>query len=75
VSDPGDALHPEVVRALRALSGKERLRLAHETWELTRDRLAAYLAARHPEWSPEEVRRHVACRMLDDPGRAAPPPR
>jgi hypothetical protein len=69
-----EAVHPEIARALRARSGMERLRLAHETWELVRDRLAAYLAARHPEWSQEEVERHVARRLLDDPGRAAPIP-
>lgn len=40
-----EPVHPEVARALRAKSGMERLRLAHETWELVRDRLAAYLAA------------------------------
>ena len=70
-----EAVHPEVARALRARSGMERLRLAHETWELVRDRLAAYLAARHPGWSREEIERHVARRLLDDPGRAAPLPR
>ncbi len=70
-----EAVHPEVARALRARSGMERLRLAHETWEMVRDRLALYLAARHPEWSREEIERHVARRLLDDPGRAAPLPR
>ena len=59
-----EAVHPEVARALRALSGMERLRLAHETWELTRDRLSAYLAAKHPEWSPDEIRQSVARRLL-----------
>jgi hypothetical protein len=70
-----EAVHPRVARALRMLSGMERLRLAHETWELTRDRLTAYLAARHPEWSREEIEKNVARRLLDDSGRAAPPPR
>ena len=43
--EPIAALHPEVVRALRARSGMEReLRLAHETWEMVRDRLVAFLA-------------------------------
>ena len=65
-----EAVHPEVARALRARSGMERLRLAHETWEIARDRLAAYLAARHPACSPEEIQRRVARRLLDDPGRA-----
>jgi hypothetical protein len=66
-----EAVHPEVARALRAISGMERLRLAHETWELTRDRLAAYLTARHPTWPLEEVERQVARRFLGESGRAA----
>jgi len=66
-----EAVHPEVARALRAISGMERLRLAHETWELTRDRLAAYLKARHPTWPLEEVERQVARRFLSESGRAA----
>jgi len=70
-----EAVHPEIARVLRARSGMERLRLAHETWEIVRDRLAAYLAARHPGWSREEIARQVARRLLDDPGRAAPLPR
>jgi hypothetical protein len=73
--EPIEAVHPEVARALRALSGTERLRLAHETWEMVRDRLAAFLAARHPSWSRDEIQRHVARRLLDDSGRAAPLPR
>ena len=44
----------------------ERLRLAHETWELTRQRLAAYLAACHPEWRQDEIDREVARRLLHD---------
>lgn len=67
-----EAVDPVVARALRAMSGMERLRLAHETWELTRDRIAAYLAWRHPEWSSEQIRREVARRFLGDAGRAAP---
>lgn len=70
-----EAVHPEVARALRAKSGMERLRLAHETWELTRQRLAAYLAARHPEWQQAEIEREVAHRLLCDAGRAASIPR
>ena len=67
-----DALDPLVARALRRMSGMERLRLGHETWELTRDRLAVYLAYRHPEWSTEEIQRQAARRLLGDPGRTTP---
>jgi len=42
----------------------ERLRLAHEAWELTpRDRLTAFLIARHPDCSPERIRHEVATRL------------
>ena len=69
---PIEAVDPIVARALRAMSGMERLRLGHETWELTRDRLTAYFAYRYPELSPEEIRHQVARRLLGDTGRAAP---
>ena len=67
-----EAVDPAVAQALRRMSGMERLRLGHETWELTRDRLAVYLAYRHPEWSPEEIQRQVARRLLGDAGRTTP---
>ncbi len=67
-----EGVHPDVARALRAKSGMERLRLAHETWELVRDRLSAYFAAQHPEWRSDEIDRAVARRLLGDSGRAAP---
>ena len=70
-----EALHPEVARALRARSGMERLRVAHDEWELTRDRIALYLAAQHPAWSRREIQQEVARRLLDDSSRAASPPR
>lgn len=55
--------HPEVVKVLRAKSGMERLRLAHEAWELARDRLTAFLRARHPDWTPDQIQREVASRL------------
>jgi hypothetical protein len=58
-----DRLHPDVVRILRGMSGMERLRLAHEAWELARDRLTAFVGAVHPDWTPERVAREVAARL------------
>ena len=52
-----------VAAVLRAKSGMERLRLAHEAWELAWDRLTAFPSARHPEWDREEVRKQVAKRL------------
>ncbi len=58
----------EMADVLRAKSGMERLRLAHEAWELARDRLTAFLSARHPEWDQEEVRNQVAKRLAHESG-------
>ncbi len=55
--------HPEVVKVLRAKSGMERLRLAHEAWELARDRLTAFVQARHPDWDTDRIRQEVAARL------------
>ena len=57
-----ERLHPEAARVLRGKSGMERLRLAHEAWELARDRLTAFLHARHPDWSADRLRHEVAKR-------------
>src|SRR5687768_11363347 len=56
-------LDPEVMRVLRGMSGMERLRLAHEAWELARDQLTVSLTATHPDWSSDRVRQAVAERM------------
>jgi len=62
--DPkGHRLDPEVVKVLRGKSGMERLRLAHEAWELARDRLTAFFQAQHPDWAPDRIRREVAARL------------
>ena len=53
----------EVASVLRAKSGMERLRLAHEAWDLARQRLTAFLSARYPEWPPERVSQEVAKRL------------
>ena len=53
-------VNPRVVEILRGMSGMERLRIAHELWEQTRDRLAAFLRSHPPEWDEAELRRRVA---------------
>lgn len=58
-----ERLDPTVVRILRGKSGMERLRLAHEAWELARDRLTAFVGAMHPNWTTDEIRREVAARL------------
>ena len=56
----------DVAAVLRRKSGMERLRLAHEAWELARDRLATFLSARHPELGQEEIQRQVARRLAHE---------
>jgi hypothetical protein len=63
-----EAVDAALAAVLRAKSGTERLRLAHEAWELARDRLMAFLRARHPEWSEDVLRKQVARRLSDEPG-------
>jgi hypothetical protein len=58
-----ERLDAEVVKILRGKSGMERLRLAHEAWELARDRLTAFVRAKHPDWTPDQVQREVATRL------------
>jgi hypothetical protein len=62
-----ERLDPEVVRILRRMSGMERLRIAHQAWELARDRLTAFFTATHPDWSPDRVRQEVGARLARTP--------
>ena len=63
-----DMVDSRVAAILRAKSGMERLRLAHEAWELAHARLTAFLAARHPEWDSRQVQVEVAKRLSRDSG-------
>jgi len=63
-----EVVHPQVAIALRAKSGSERLRLAHESWDLARERLGAFFAATHPDWDAARIARGVARRLLGDSG-------
>jgi Rv0078B-related antitoxin len=53
-----------MARVFAAKSGMERLRIAHEIWELTRDRLTAFLRSHHPEWDEAELQSRVADWLL-----------
>ena len=63
-----EAVDDNVARILRRMSGMDRLRLAHESWNLARQRLTAFLSAKHPHWSVEEVRKEVAKRLAHESG-------
>jgi hypothetical protein len=49
-------LHPEQVRALRAMSLGQRLALNASLWENAHLLKQAGLRARHPEWSDVQIR-------------------
>ncbi|HET7874770.1 MAG TPA: hypothetical protein VFN71_04525, partial [Methylomirabilota bacterium] len=59
-----DAVDPNMAKVFKAKSGMDRLRIAHEAWAQTRERLMAFLAAEHPEWGAAELRQQVAKRLL-----------
>jgi len=61
-----DMVDSRVAAILRAKSGMERLRLAHEAWELAHARLTAFLAAKHPEWGRQQIQAAVAKRLSGD---------
>ena len=63
-----EVVDAEVARILRGMSGVDRLRLAHEAWELARERLIAFVSSRHPQWSMEEVGKEVAKRLAHESG-------
>lgn len=63
-----EIVDPEIAKVLRAKSGMERLRLAHEAWALARDRLTAFLTIRHPEWDRKEIESQVAKRLSHESG-------
>ena len=58
---------PRVAEILRRMSGVERLRLAHEMWQLTRERLITFLRTHHPEWDETQLQSRVADWLLHGP--------
>lgn len=63
-----EVVDPVTAGVLRAMSGPQRLRMAHYMWVLTRDRLTAYLRYTRPEWDEARIRREVARRLSGGTG-------
>ena len=57
-------LLPEVVRALRSRSQRERIQMAYDSNRLVRERLRTDLKFVHPNWSLDEIEREIAKRVL-----------
>jgi hypothetical protein len=58
-----EGLDEEMVKALRAMTGAERLRVASGMFSAARRMLASHLETRHSDWSAEAVRKEVARRL------------
>lgn len=65
VPDPAriELLDPEMVRILRTKTGAEKLKMVSDMFEAARRMLQASIAARHPDWSEEQVHREVVRRL------------
>lgn len=65
VPDPSriERLDPEMVRILRSKTAAEKLQMVSDMFEAARRMLQASIAARHPEWSDEQVHKEVVRRL------------
>lgn len=63
-----EVMDDEMAAVLRAKSGAERLQIAFGLFESARRMLTSMLAADHPDWSEERLRREVARRLAHDSG-------
>ncbi len=63
-----EVIDDDMAEIIRAKSGAERLRIAFGLFESARRMLTSMLAADHPDWSREQVRREVSRRLAHDSG-------
>ena len=56
---PDEQTHPEQIKALRAMSGEKRLRLAEQLYWSARKMKAAGLRQQHPDWPEERINSEV----------------
>ena len=68
VNEPGhfaadEVLSEEMATILRAKTPTERLGMALQSWTFLRDLIRRTAAHQHPEWTQEQLDRHVAERM------------
>lgn len=52
-----------MVPILRAKTGAERLKIAHDMYESARSMLTHYLTSEHPDWGAERVIREATRRL------------
>ena len=58
-----EVLSDEMAAILRTKTPTERLQMALDSWTFIRDLIRSTAAELHPEWTQEELDRHVAERM------------
>jgi hypothetical protein len=58
-----DRMDPAMVSVYQAKSPEERLRIADGIWKSAHAMLTNLIAAEHPDWTADAVRRAVASRM------------
>ena len=58
-----DVLSDDMAAMLCAMGPAKRLQMALQSWTFLRDLIHRAAARQHPEWSQEELDRHVAERM------------
>ena len=55
-----------MVPILREKTAAERLDMAAEMWRFARDTYVALARAEHPDWTPEQLQREAARRLIGD---------
>jgi len=58
-----EVLSDEMAEILRAKTPAERLAIAFDMWSFAQQLIRRTARAMHPEWTDEELDRHVASRM------------
>lgn len=61
-----EVVDPKMAEILHAKTPAERLAIAWGLWSFARDTLRRSIAAQHPEWSDDRVKREAAKRMLPE---------
>lgn len=59
-----DAVDDTMAMILRSKTPAERLEIAFGMWRYARNTILRIVQAEHPEWSPDEVQRETARRLL-----------
>lgn len=59
-----EPMDPQMVEALRAMTGQQRLEIAGDMRRTAREMLLHMLRSEHPDWTDQEVALEVARRLL-----------